>query len=298
MTHPTRSRVVAACLVPIGALVLAACGADRQPAPVAAVTHVDQRLHDLLPQSVLDAGELEVGTDASYAPMSSFGSDGRTIIGVEPDLGVELGRILGVRVRMRSTPFTSILPRVEKGTLDLGMSAITDTTARERDVDFVNYFSAGTSIVVQRGNPTGVLDIKDLCGKTVAVEKGTTQVDLLARAQRNCSTAPIRVRTYATNSDALVQLRTGRAIAVLNDLPPAVALVTDRRTKSQYQLVSTTQYEPGLYGIAVAPDQRRLRDAVQGALEEMKASGSYARILRRWNVATGAVDRISVNSDR
>jgi polar amino acid transport system substrate-binding protein len=297
MTHPLRSRVAAACLLAL-APVLAACGSQSRPAAAPAASHVDEALHAMLPQAVLDAGVLQVGTDASYAPMSSFGSDGRTVIGVEPDLGAELGRVLGIRVRLRSTPFTEILPQVRKGALDLGMSAITDTAARERSVDFVNYFSAGTSIVVQRGNPSGVLDIKDLCGKTAAVEKGTTQVDLLARAQRNCTTAPIRVRTYATNSDALVQLRTGRAVAVLNDLPPAVALVTDRRTKSQYQLVSTTQYEPGLYGVAVARGQRRLRDAVQGALEEIKANGSYDRILRRWSVAGGAVDRISVNSDR
>ena len=96
-----------------------------------------------------------------------------------------------------------------------------------------------------------------LCGRVVAVEGGTTQVDLLARAQCNCPALPIIVRTYATNSDALVQLRTGRAVAVLNDLPPAVFLVNDPRTKSYYQLASTTQYEPGLYGVVVAKDQTR-----------------------------------------
>ena len=135
------------------------------------------------------------------------------------------------------------------GDIDLAMSAMTDTAARARKVDFVNYFSAGTAIVVQRGNPAGITDIRGLCGRVVAVEGGTTQVDLLARAQVNCPALPIIVRTYATNSDALVQLRTGRAVAVLNDLPPAVFLVNDPRTKSYYQLASTTQYEPGLYGV-------------------------------------------------
>ena len=97
------------------------------------------------------------------------------------------------------------------------------------NADFVDHFSAGTSIVVQSGNPAGVTDITDLCGKVVAVERGTTQVDLLARARK---------KTYTTNSDALVELRTSRAVAVLNDLPPAVFLVNDPRTKSHYQLAS------------------------------------------------------------
>jgi polar amino acid transport system substrate-binding protein len=258
----------------------------------------DQALHDLLPDAVKKRGTLTVGTDASYAPMSSFGPDGRTIIGVEPDLGAAIGKVLGVRVRFSNQDFMELLPDVVDGRIDLAMSAMTDTAQRARTVDFVNYFSAGTAIVVQRGNPDAIADIKDLCGRPVAVEAGTTQVDLLARAQTNCPDEPIMVRTYPTNSDALVQLRTGRASAVLNDLPPAVFLVNDERTRSQYQLASTTQYEPGLYGIVVAPDQRGLRDAVQGACEKLLESGAYADVLARWKVSGGAVDRVSIDSDR
>ncbi len=288
----------AAALATVTALLLTGCGPSGEPEAARAATQMNPSLHAMLPQAVLDAKVLRVGTDASYAPMSAFGPDGRTIVGVEPDLGAELGRVLGVEVRFESTSFTDILPAVAAGDLDLGMSAITDTAARERTVDFVNYFGAGTAIVVQRGNPTGIRDIADLCGEAVAVEKGTTQVALLARAQSSCAAQQIEVATYPTNSDALVQLRTGRAAAVLNDLPPAVALVTDPDTRSQYQLASATQYEPGLYGIAVAPGQRRLRDAVQGGLEELLASGSYTSTLEHWSVNSGAVEQISVNSDR
>lgn len=90
------------------------------------------------------------------------------------------------------------------------MSATTDTPERARTADFVDYFSAGTSIVVPRGNPAGVTDIKDLCGKVVAVESGTTQVDLLARARKNCGDQLTTVKTYTTNSVPLVELRAGR----------------------------------------------------------------------------------------
>ena len=258
----------------------------------------NQSLHDRLPQSVQDRGVLRVGTDASYAPMSSFGPDGRTIIGMEPDLGTEIGRVLGVRVKFVNTDFTKLLSDVEDGDFDLGMSAMTDTLERAKTADFVNYFSAGTSIVVQRGNPSGITGIRDLCGKVVAVETGTTQVDLLSRTQKNCIGGAITVKTYSTNSDALVQLRTGRAVAVLNDLSPAVFLVNDPRTKSHYQLASTTQYEPGLYGIVIAKSQPGLRDAVQGACEELLGNGVYADVLARWGVGDGAIDRVSINSDR
>jgi polar amino acid transport system substrate-binding protein len=95
-----------------------------------------------------------------------------------------------------------------------------------------------------------------------------------------------------------VQLRTGRAVAVLNDLPPAAYLATGPRTKAHYQLATTTQYEPGLYGVVVAKDQPGLRDAVQGACEELLRSGAYREDLARWGVRAGAVTRISIDSDR
>jgi polar amino acid transport system substrate-binding protein len=295
---PSPLRVAAGLVLAVVATIPAACGGPAATAVTApGGARLNQTLHDRLPQSVRDRGVLRVGTDASYAPMSSFGPDGRTIIGVEPDLGVEIGRVLGVRLQFVNIDFVKLLPAVADGGIDLAMSAMTDTPERAKTADFVDYFSAGTSIVVQRGNPAGVTDIKDLCGKVVAVEQGTTQVDLLARAQKNCGD-PIIMKTYTTNSDALVELRTGRAVAVLNDLPPAVFLVNDSRTRSHYQLASTTQYEPGLYGIVVPKGQPGLRDAVQGAFEELLSRGVYASVLSRWGVRDSAIDRISVNSGR
>ncbi len=247
---------------------------------------------------MLEQGVIRVGTDASYPPMSTFAPDGRTIIGMEPDLGAAIGRVLGVRVEFVNSDFTTLLADVAGGELDLGMSAMTDTAERAKTVDFVNYFSAGTSIVVQHGNPAGITDIQDLCGHVVAVEAGTTQLDLLNRTQANCVHGPIILKMFETNSDALLQLRTGRAVALLNDLPTAVFLVTDSRTRAHYQLASTTQYEPGLYGILVARRQLGLRDAVQGALEELVQSGVYDDVLTEWGTNDGAIDRVSINSDR
>jgi polar amino acid transport system substrate-binding protein len=198
-------------------------------------------------------------------------------------------------VRFDNRDFSGILRDVASHRVDLAMSAMTDTRERERRVDFVDYFSAGTAVVVQRGNPDGITDLAGLCGRTVAVERGTVQVDLLARSQNQCRGARIRVGTYDTNADALLQLRTGRASAVLNDYPPAALLATDARTRADYQLASTAQYEPGLYGIAVAKTDLRLRDTLRAALDRVMRSGEYRRVLRRWGVGAGAVPQAAVN---
>jgi len=299
--RPARRLCVAVGLVlAVVATLPAACGGSTTTSASSPSQkgRFDKALHDQLPASVKASGVLRVGTDPAYAPIESFGPDGHTIIGVDPDLGAAIGRVLGVRFQFVPTPFAKLLRDVASGDLDLAMSAITDTPARAKTLDFVNYFSAGTSILVQRGNPSGITDMADLCGKIAAVESGTTQVDLLARMQKNCGGLPIVVKKYVTNSDALLQLRTGRAAATLNDFPTAAFIVNDPRTRSQYQLASTVQYEPGLYGIVVTKSQPSLREAVQGACEALLRSGVYGGVLAQWGVQDGALHRISINTDR
>ncbi|MGY1608830.1 MULTISPECIES: ABC transporter substrate-binding protein [unclassified Geodermatophilus] len=296
MTRTHRALIGTAVLAV--ALVTAGCGTSGDPAAPAsdaapAVT-VDERLHAALPEDVRDSGVLTVANDPSYPPASSFGPDGRTIVGFEPDLGAALGDLLGVEVQFEASSFDTLLDDLAADRFDLVMSAVTDTAEREQQADFVNYFRAGSSIVVARGNPHGIHDLAGLCGRSVAVEAGTVQVGLLERAQAAC-VGRIDVHELPTNDDALLELRTGRADAVVADYPPAVFVTTDPRTQNSFQLVSDTQYEPGLYGIAVAPDRPELRDVVTQALQRLVDDGVYQQLLDRWEVGHGAVDAVTVN---
>jgi polar amino acid transport system substrate-binding protein len=295
--RPQHALVVAAALVVL--LTAAGCGGDhtrteRQAAPVATF---DKALHDRLPAAVRARGAVRVGGGDPYPPASFFAPDGRTIVGFEPDLAAALGRVLGVRFDFANVDFADLLPQLERHRIDVAMASMTDNAERERHADFVNYFQAGTAIVVQRGNPLGISSLKDLCGRVVAVEGQTTQVDLLRRAQQGCGAGKrIEVKTYADNANALVQLRTGRAAAVLSDYPPAVHISTDQRTSAHYQLAVETQYEPSPYGIAVAKDRTALRDVVRDALVRVVRSGEYAEVLRRWGVPSGALKTVTINA--
>ena len=276
---------------------LTGCGSkpDDEAAGQSAVAF-DQALHDSLPQAVRDRGYIRFVTDASYAPMESFAADGRTIVGFEPDLADAIGQVLGIKVQIVTGPFQTALDKVVDGTYDGVLSAMTDTVEREKKADFVDYLSAGSSIIVQRGNPRRVADLTGLCGNAVAIEKGTIQADLLHRSQSGCGDRPMKINEYPTNADALLQLRTGRVVAVLNDFPAATHLATDSRTSNYYELASDAQYEPGPIGIPFAKGNGQLRDAVKGALDHVIATGTYADLLQRWNLSSGAVEAVSVNS--
>jgi polar amino acid transport system substrate-binding protein len=285
--------VVAAVLV-----ALAGCGSTEDSTQTTATSAVrfDQQIHDQLPEEVRIRGTVRFVTDASYAPMEQFAADGRTIIGFDPDLASALSSVLGIKIEMVVDDFGTAIDDVVAGKYDGVLSSLTDTVEREKKVDFVDYFTAGTSIVVQRGNPKGVTDLKDLCGQVVAAEAGTVQADLLRRSQRGCADRPITIKEYKTNADALLQLRTGRAVAVLNDFPPASHLATDVRTRAFYQLSSTVQYEPGLFGIAFAKDDIALRDAMRVALDRLIRSGAYTELLQRWGLTAGGLAASSINA--
>jgi polar amino acid transport system substrate-binding protein len=278
------------------ALLLSACGtAPADTPPEGPTIAVDEELRALLPDDIREAGVLTVATDASYPPANSFGPDGRTIVGFEPDLMAAVGDLLGLRMEFQRTEFDTMLDDLATHRFGVVVSAMTDTVDRQQQADFVNYFRAGTSIVVQRGNPHGIHDLTGLCGEVVAVEAGTVQVDLLERSQDRCGETPIEVSTFPTNDDALVELRTGRAAAVLNDYPPAVFITTNERTEGAFQLVSDVQYEPGLYGMAVAKDRPELRDVLAAALARLVDSGVYQQVLQSWDVGSGAVSEVTIN---
>src|SRR6185437_15947044 len=97
-----------------------------------------------------------------------------TVIGMDADLAKALGDVMGLKISVVNATFDSIIPGLASGKYDLGMSSFTDTKEREKTVDFVTYFIAGTSFFTKTGGPT-INTLADLCGKTVAVEKGTTQ---------------------------------------------------------------------------------------------------------------------------
>ncbi len=257
---------------------------------------VDEGLRAQLPQTVRERGAIRLLTDASYAPMEFFGVDGRTVIGFSPDLATALGRVLGIRVELVVGDFATSLDEVNKGTYDGVFSSMTDSAEREKKADFVNYFSAGVSILVQSGNPKHITKLTDLCGQPVATEAGTYQEDMFLRAQKACGDRPMTIESLKTNADALLRLRTGRAVGVLQDFPMASYLVTNAKTSMYFQLASAEQYEPGLFGIAVSKENTGLRDALCGALNRLIKTGTYGELIKRWDLGAGAVTEATINA--
>ena len=248
-------------------------------------------LASLLPQEIRSKGVLNVGSDVAYAPVESFDTDGKTVIGIDPDLAKAIGDKLGVKLVFQNQTFDGLITSLTSKRIDVIMSAMSDNKKRQASIDFVDYFIVGTSIIVKKGNPKGIQSPDDFCGKTIALQRGTTQDDVAEAQKKKCGAKGLEILKFDTDPEALLQVKQGRAVADMNDFP--VAAFTASKT-DEYQIVGE-QIEAGPYGIGIRKADTQLRDALQKALQAMIDDGTYGRILQKWNVTAGAVKTATVN---
>ncbi|WP_055492506.1 ABC transporter substrate-binding protein [Streptomyces sp. TP-A0356] len=305
-TTATRSRIAAVGAIAVaGTLVLTGCGdhtnknnsGSNSSAPLAGK----------LPKDIRDAGVIKVGSDIAYPPVEFM--QGGKAVGIDPDVADALGKQLGVRFDFQNGKFAQLIVGLQAKRFNMVMSAMNDTKDRQNGIDsdtgkkvgngidFVDYFTAGTSILVQKGNPKGIKSLDDLCGKVVALQQGTTSEGIAKAQSTKCKKdgkKPITLQTFDTDPEALLRLKQGASVADLNDFPVAAYNAKTSGGGSDFE-VSGSQIEAGPYGMGVSKENTQLRDALQAAMNAIVKSGEYQKILQKWNVTDGAVTEAKIN---
>jgi polar amino acid transport system substrate-binding protein len=244
----------------------------------------------------LEDGVLTVGSDGAYAPIE-FADENDETIGLDVDIAAALAEVLGVESEFSIAGFDSLLPSLDAERYDVVMSAMSVNPEREAIVDFVEYFNAGIGIIVAEGNPKNVTGFDDLCGTTVAVQKGTIQVDYLKGTTEapggkdgECLAADrggITVLEFDSDPEAVQALIAGQADAEMADFP--VAAYSSSQNEDKIDLVDT-QIDPGPYGIAIRKSSTALREALQAAFDRIVADGTYDQILEKWDLTAGSIE--------
>jgi len=273
------------------ALVVAGCGGSSSGGKQTVKSSgVNTAAAAKLSAALKTAGTIKVATDASYAPNEFFASDNKTVQGMDVDLGKAIGQELGLTFAFSNASFDSIIPSLGNR-FDLGMSSFTDNKKREQTVDMVDYFSAGTSFMVKSDSTLNPSSVADLCGKSVAVEKGTTQLDDVTAQKKKCK---LDILAFPDQNAANLALQSGRAEVVLADSP--VNAYAAKQSNGQFKIVGQV-YGTAPYGIAVPKGGKYagLADAIKLALEDLKSKGVYDQILQKWGIQAGAVSSFTVN---
>ncbi|TGN81596.1 ABC transporter substrate-binding protein [Streptomyces bauhiniae] len=302
-----RSRIAAAGAIAVaGTLLLTGCG-DQTDKATGSGSSTDAPLAAKLPADIKKSGVIKVGSDIAYPPVEYM--EGGKAVGIDPDIAAALGKQLGVEFQFQNGKFDQLIVGLQSGRSQAIMSAMNDTKDRQNGidsdtgkkagtgVDFVDYFTAGTSILVQKGNPKGIKTLDDLCGKVVALQRGTTSEGIAKAQNAKCKKdgkKPFTLQTFDTDPEALLRLKQGASVADLNDFPVAAYNAKTSGGGKDFEVVGD-QIEAGPYGIAVSKKNTQLRDAIQAAVNAIIKNGEYAKILEKWNVKQGAVTEAKIN---
>ena len=215
-------------------------------------------------------GTLTVGSDIPYPPFEQ----GRApdYDGFDIELINEIASRLELDVQIKDTPFDTIFRDLAQGKFDVVISGSTITDERERAVDFGDpYFLAEQSLLVQVDSDIQAID--DLPGQTVGVQKGTTGEAYVKEEAPDAT-----VRSYGDLDDAFNALVAGQVDAVMFDLPG-----TQEAARTKEGLEVRESYDTGEeFGIAFQEDADALREAVNGALAEVKDDGTFAELYTEW----------------
>lgn len=288
-------KTIAVAALATAVLAAAGCGGDGEDGPESATAAASGgAIAAELPEEIRAKGTLTVAADATYPPNEFLAEDGKTIVGMSPDLGDALAKVLGVQVKWVNAPFDGILPGLAAGKYDIGFSSFTDTKEREQTVDFVTYYSAGTSFFVRADGGPEINALKDLCGHTIAVQKGTVQAADATTQESECKSAagsPLKVLVLPDQPAANLALSSGRADVAMTDSPIAAYQV--EKSDGRFKLVGET-YGTAPFGIAV-PKGSGLAKPLLHAVEAIMRDGTYDEVLRKWGVQVGAIEDPAVN---
>jgi len=215
-------------------------------------------------------------------------------VGFDVDLMYAIATTLGIHVKENNATFSGIILGVQTNKYQIGNSSFTDTKAREKQVNFVDYFKAGEGVYAKANSTVTINGLKSLCGLKVAVETGTVeQTDAQNTAKTCASNKKLTVLNYTTQTEADLAVSTGQANVGFLDSQIAGYVVS--KSGGVFKLVgSAINVAP--YGIATQKNARglALAKAIQAAIKVLIANGTYHAILAKWGVTAGAVSASKV----
>lgn len=227
-------------------------------------------------KSVKKAGKLVIATSPDFPPFENKNADG-TITGIEIEIMKLICKDLGVKLEIKEMSFDSVIPGIQAGKYDVGVSGISVTPDRQKHVLFSKpYCMAAQSIVVVEGSP--ITCKADLTGKKISVQDGTT-------AAIFCKDQGYEIKSFKANNDAQAELTAGRVDAwVIDDLTAKDMVETYNAKNPEKKLVilgENMTEEP--YAFAFNLGSQDLVDEINKSLDKLIADGTIEKLFKQYD---------------
>lgn len=214
--------------------------------------------------------------------MLYLNSSTQKLEGVDYGLGEAIGKELGLKVKFANEPFASLIPGIDAGKFDAVLNSMDDLPKREKILTFVDYAKDGAVMIVQAGNPHNITTLSSMCGKSMALLQGSVQVGLVQTASSQCKSggkAAIHSDQFSQVGDALLAVKSGRDDAFFASV--GAALYHQKVQPKVFMYPPHTKiYAPTFIGAAVPKSDPQLAKAIQAAIKDLIANGTYDKIFK------------------
>lgn len=216
---------------------------------------------------------LKVGTEPSFAPFEFQKEGSKELTGFDIDLIKAVCKEAGYKAEITSMGFDALIPAIMSGNMDIAVSGMTITEERKKSVTFCDpYYTSGLVVMVNNDN-TDIKSIRDLEGKRIACQIGTTGENK-SRSVKNA-----KVTAFNNNVEAAMELKNKGVDAVINDAPVAEYYLAQGGSATAKIVGEVMEAEQ--YGFAVKKDSK-LAGELNKALNTLKKNGEYDKIYKTW----------------
>ena len=279
MKKISRRSFLAAAGLSVAALALTACGGSSAStassvASSAASSEAASTSAAAGELTTVEAGKLTMATNATFPPYEMT-TDAGDIEGIDVETAQAIADKLGLELQIDDMDFDAALLSVQQGKADIVMAGVTVTDERKAVMDFSDSYATGIqSIIVPEGSDIASPD--DLAGKKIGTQRGTT-------GYIYCTDdfGEDAVVAYDSGLTAVQALNNGQVDAVVIDNAPAKEYVAANPGLK----VLETSYAEEDYAIGMNKDNTALVEAVNAALEELKADGTLQSIVDKYITA-------------
>lgn len=233
---------------------------------------------------LLKPGHLKVGMEISYPPFESY--DNGKVVGFDPEISRLLAAQMGDEVEFVDTKFSGLILGLKANKIDTIISGMYITPPRVKQADAFPYARTGAYIMVLKNASVRPTTKEELCGLKVGLEQGTTWVQALNKLSSSYCEAngkkPITVLEFPSAPEVTTALMSHNVEAQLEIA--GAAKMFEKRTHHRVEVSSPDLVYPQTLGIYVKQGNDELKTQLQSALNALKANGSYAALLKKYDL--------------
>ena len=224
--------------------------------------------------STVEPGKLIMSTNAAFPPYEMT-TDSGEFEGIDIETAQAIADKLGLELQIDDMDFDAALLAVQQGKSDMVMAGVTVTDERQNVMDFTDSYATGIQSIIVKED-SDIASVDDLAGKKIGTQRGTT-------GYLYCSDdfGDENVVAYDDGLTAVQMLNNGQVDCVVIDNAPAKEFVA---ANPGLKLLDTAYVEES-YAIGVGKGNTELKDAINTALEELKADGTLQAIVDKYITA-------------